>query len=278
MLGRAVKMAFWVCNDHAGKLILANLLWAIALCVPVLLGLSALSSSNPALALYVAAPLLLLGLGVGLPVASAGLAHMAAVLIEKKDGSLGDFFSGIRRFGTRAIGVAILYGFASACLLSSAWFYAKHLGASRPLLGYTISALALWVWLFVMLSGLFAAPALVQKKEGVWGTIRIAGLLVLDNPLFSIGLSLQCLALAVVSVLVPPVLLFFSGSVFIVLCSSAYELLARKYAKASIESVPAPNGPSHVGPVTTGHRAPIEDEDDDYLNRGFRDFLFPWKS
>ena len=42
MLGRTLKMAFWVTYDHIGKLILANLMWSLVVFVPGLLGVTAL--------------------------------------------------------------------------------------------------------------------------------------------------------------------------------------------------------------------------------------------
>jgi hypothetical protein len=54
--------------------------------------------------------------------------------------------------------------------------------------------------------------------------------------------------------------LFFLGYgvVLMAIVSSAYELLARTYAAR--DGAP-----------------PVDDAHDDYLNRGFRDLIFPWK-
>ena len=51
-----------------------------------------------------------------------------------------------------------------------------------------------------------------------------------------------------------PLFIFIYGGAVLVLLSSAYELLSRKY--------------DHIA---------SNDAADDYLNRGLRDFLFPWK-
>jgi len=64
-------------------------------------------------------------------------------------------------------------------------------------------------------------------------------------------------ALLVLAVVMLPVFFGLYGALCVVLSSCAYEMLHRKYA--------------------AGEAAPRKDEDDDYLNRGFRDFLFPWK-
>ena len=54
-----------------------------------------------------------------------------------------------------------------------------------------------------------------------------------------------------------PGLLLFSSLPLVALACSAYELLAR-----------------HHGAIEGD---PIFDEDDHYLNRSFKDFLFPWQ-
>jgi len=283
MLGNTLRRTFWVTYDHLGKLILANLVWALALIVPGVLGLAALNSGDRALALMAGAPMVLLVLCALLPVMSAGLAHMVKELIDTRDGSVRDLFVGIRLYWRRALGVGFSFVLATVTLSVSVWFYATKLGAIAPWAGYAISGLALWCLAFVMLMAVLVLPALVQKKAALLATLKLSAVLVLDNPLFCIGLAIQFLALAGLS-LIPPVFFLFSGSLAMVLASSAYEELARKYARlgatkrgegaAGAESgleKPHLQGPSRRDPLSA------DEEEDDYLNRGFRDFLFPWK-
>lgn len=264
MLGRALKMAFWVVYDHTGKLLAANLLWALIVLVPGSIAASCILSGNPAVQLFLGVPGALLTALAGFPVMAVGVAHMAKQLIERKDGSLGDLFAGIRLYWRRAIGVGGILAIALTCLTTSVWFYASKLNEVAPILGYALSALALWGVLLVLLTGLYAFPALAQKRAGVVATLKLSILLVLANPFLSIGLGLQVCALGVIALLLPPFLFFLYGSVVMVLMSSAYELLARKYATPD----------SAEGPTKT--IAP-DDSQDDYLNRGVRDALFPWK-
>jgi hypothetical protein len=61
-----------------------------------------------------------------------------------------------------------------------------------------------------------------------------------------------------------------------VLATSAYEMLARKYA--ALEAHQAAEAAGAVPAAALSKADQIrEDAKDDYLNRGFRDFLFPWK-
>ncbi len=261
-------MTFWICYDHLGKLVAANLI-AMAAALPFLMALySGLATGEPGVAAAVALPAGLMLAGFVLPVSGAGMAAMVKEFIDTKDGSLRTFFGGARRFGPKAAGLGVLYTFAGSCLAVSAWFYAARFGESAPWLGYGLSALAAWCLALLLLSVLLAAPALVQKGGGIGETAKLCVLLALANPFFCFSLAMYCLVWAGLS-LAPPVLLLFSLAPVTVLVSSGYEMLARKYA--SIEAHAAEHG--------SGGRPKIDfhDEDDDYLNRGFRDFLFPWK-
>lgn len=269
MLGRTLKMAFWVTYDHLGKLILANIVWFMVFAVPGSLGLTALGSGDRGLQIFIGLPLVVLAVGVLLPVVTAGLAHMVKVLIDTRDGAIGDLFRGIRLYGWRAAGIGLASLALVAALSTSAWFYAIRLGASVPWLGYAISAGALWCLLFLLLADLMVMPALVQKKAGVWTSLKLAGLLVLANPFFIIGLAIQFTIFTAVSLAICAVVPILYGSVAVVLVSSAYEMLARKYAGVDAAEALAPGAPAR--------RWPPKDEEDDYLNRGLRDAIFPWK-
>ena len=299
MLRRALKMAFWVTYDHLGKLILASIVWTLIVCPPGVAAMAGVEVGKlafprllhmafeneraaHALKTILSIPLdmyLFLGIlaallytSVALAIASAGLAYMAKGLIDNKDGALGDMFRGIRLYRGKAAGLGLAYLFAACCFGASTWFYANKLRDSAPWLGYLLSGLALWALLFLLLTALFAAPALVQKKSGILGALKLAALLVLDNPLFSIGLGIQLLAITAVAFIVTPLFFFLYGGVAVVLASCAYEMLARKYALiAEAEEKGLERKPRT--PLFT----PEDDEEDDYLNRGMRDFLFPWK-
>jgi len=271
-------MAFWVTYDHAGKLLLANLVASIAVAVPAMLGVAAFMTHDMVLIVAVAAPMLALAWCVAMPVAAAGLAHMVKELIDTRDGAVRTMFDGMRLYWRRAIALGTIYGAAVLTLTTSVWFYATKLRDTAPWLGYAVSTVALWCLAFVALTALLLMPALVQKRAGIPATLKLTALLVLDNLLFVIGLALTILALGA-TVLVPPVFFFCYAGLAIVIVSCAYELLARKYE--AVLSGPQPGAKAtHIGPVSAardGTRPLAQDERDDYLNRGFRDFLFPWK-
>lgn len=262
MLTRALKMAFWVLYDHLGKLLLAGMIWGILVVTPAAFGISALLSGDPGVRLFMGIPATLFCILVPLPVVSIGMLHMARELIDTRDGSVRALFTGMRLYAWRAVRLGALGSLIITALIFSAWFYAVQLSGAVPLLGYGLSILALWVAVFVALTVPFAFAALVQKREGVVASAKLGALLVLDNPILAVGLAIQLAALTLVSVAAPPVMFFLFGSMAAVLISSAYEMLSRKYERIRGER---------------NDTLKEEAETDDYLNRGFRDFLFPWK-
>ncbi|HEO71974.1 MAG TPA: hypothetical protein ENN80_11980 [Candidatus Hydrogenedentes bacterium] len=285
MLGRTIKMAFWATYDHIGKLMLANLLCALAIFIPGAAAVSALLSYNvivlgAGLALLVATAICIL------PAALGGLAYMCKEIIDTRDGAIGDLFTGVRLFWRSAVRLGLLYGAAACCLGTSAWFYIAMLRDEMAWLGFALSALALWCLLFVHLVAMLVFPALIQKRCGVLAACKLSAALILDNPLYAVGLALQFLALAGISIAMAPLLFLLSGAAAAMLASAAYEQLARKYAlieaRQSDEAIGEEGRPLEgfaggVRVISKNGVLVVDDQQDDYLNRGLQDFLFPWK-
>ncbi|MCC6489480.1 MAG: hypothetical protein IT364_18425 [Candidatus Hydrogenedentes bacterium] len=268
MLTRTLKMSFWVIYDHMGKLIVANAIWAIAIALPGTIAGVALFSGDVPTVVFIGVPALTVALGVVLPVGSAGLAHMIKILIDHKDGSLSDMLGGIRMYWRGALSIGLTSMGLIVCLGTSVWFYASAFQDKAPLAGYILSALALWCLVFFGVTALLLMPALVQKRERTLATLKLAVLLVLDNPMLMIGLALQVLLLTIIAAPVWPLFFVLYGAAVMVMSSCAYELMARKYA--AIETAKSQG-------VAAGELPAPDDEEDDYLNRGLRDVFFPWK-
>jgi hypothetical protein len=269
MLARAIKMSFWVVYDHLGKLLLVNIFAAIMLAAPVVAASAVLARNSQGYALIFAALLCVVPISVFLPLIQAGLVWMIKVLIEKHDGGVALFFVGMKRFGPRAAAIALLYLLLSACLLSSAWFYGIRMGARVPLVGYGLSAIALWTQFFLLMTAPLALPALIHKDQGVFATMKLAALLTLDNPFMALGLLAHITVLTLLAIM-PPVFVFCSVAPIAALQGSAYELLSRKYAAIQAHKESGKDGKEKLV-IDFG------DDDDEYLCRGFRDLLFPWK-
>ncbi len=257
MLGRTLKMAFWLFHDHLGSLVLSNLISAIAIALPLSFALPALSSGDPYSITAIALPLCSLAGFIVAPICATAMAHMLKVFLDTRDGGIADFFAGVRKHALRAAGAGGLCGIGMTALLSSAWFYTTRM-TSFPMLGYALAGLALGSALVLTAVAVYIPPALVQRKTGVLQTIRLTLYLALANPGLTAGLLLQILLVTALATLFWP--LAFIGYLASILCltSAAYELLSRKYA------------------ATAGEESP-PDAMDDYLNRGLRDLFFPWK-
>lgn len=253
MLHRALKMWFWVTYDHLGKLVLLNL--ACMLPVALLTGLAlALPRASAALVCF-------LTYAVLVPACLAAFGHVARQLIEKREATLADFLTGLRQFGLQGAALGALLGAAILLSLGGAWYYLIVMASPTPLYAYPLAAICLWCGALAGAVAAFALPALSQKRAGLAAALRTGLLLTADNPLYAAAITLNLLGLAVFSS-VPPVFLLCSLAPMATLQAAAYEMLARKYA----------------APIVDGKRTiDFHDETDDLLNRGLKDFFFPWK-
>lgn len=258
MIRRALRMAFWVYYDHLGKFLLLNLLCSLVLLAPLWIGGVALLAADPALAMLVGLPAYFLLAGVLLPLMLTGMLALARQIIDERTGELRDFVRGIRQGAGRAIAMGMGYALVSVCLLTSVWFYAGKVGAVVPWAGYGLSAAAGWALLLTVPTAPWAFTALVFRRCGVRGALRLAAGLALGQPGLSLAVCGATLALTALA-LAPPVFLLFSVAPAAILWASAYEMLARHYA------------------VAGGQPIEWNDANDDLLNRGWRDLLFPWK-
>lgn len=266
-------MAFWVMFDHLGILLAVNVLGMLVVLPVGWAGYVTLVSGGVTMFLVVGAPVLVVGWGIGGAVWAAGVAHMVKECLDTREGSLWTFFQGLRIFGGAASRLGLSIAAAWAGLAANVWFYAVKVGETVPWIGYGLSAAALWGLVVMVLAALYSFPALVQKKTGAWAALKLSLLLVLDNPVFSVFVAAGMVAWTACSVF-PPALLLFPIAPGLVWVSCAYEMLSRKYA--AIEAQRA--GETAGKPVKPWRERLAEwDTKDDYLNRGFRDLLFPWR-
>lgn len=253
MWRRALKMAFWAAYDNMGRWILLSMLWALAVAVPLSAGLAFLGAAPWAMIPGVAAAWLA-AWAVG-----GGLAAFARAAIDTHDATLADFWDGLRRHGPRAAALGLAYLTASVMLGVSVWFYAARMPWGPDWLRMTLSAAAFWLLVFLGLTAPFALAALVMKPAGPWTTWKLAAALTVRHPGMAIGTAVLWIGLTVAAVIVPPLLVFALGGLSAATAVSAYEMIARRHAAEAGKTV-------------------IDDAQDDLLNRGVRDLLFPWKS
>ncbi|MBI2425162.1 MAG: hypothetical protein HYV27_20215 [Candidatus Hydrogenedentes bacterium] len=260
MLSRTMRMAFWVTYDHAGKLLLANLAAVLAFLL-LMSGIAILIGRWPGGLTLI--PALALG-GVLFAAALAVVSFLAAwisALIDRPESrrhSLHDYLATALK---HAAVLCVPMYLAVVAVVCSAWFYPVHWGLTMPWLGYPLGAIALWSGVMGILALHVLVPALTYPHPSFWRPFRIALLLTLDNPGYTVGIAAVAFLGLAISTIATPLLLVYP-LFWAALTSSGYELLARKYEAAAC-------GASAV-------ETP-DDTKDDYLNRGLQDLLFPWK-
>jgi len=243
-LWRVQKMTFWVLYDHAGRLIFLNLTTLLAVLAPAWLILK-LPGGNYLISMASAA---LLG-----TVATVGQAVLIKALLEDEECSLRRVVQGMAAHGPAWVGFATLFSMAEAVACLGAGFYAIRVTPTQPIVGLFLSGFCLSAGLAVLLSAVYILPALVYQRRPARQALRTSAILAGRHPVVTLGLVTLMAGYGVL-LATPPGLVLFSTLPLVTLVCCAYELLARQYATV-----------------------PVYDEDDHYLNRGFKDFLFPWK-
>ena len=252
MIHRALKMAFWVTYDHLGTLVIWN-----ALGIGLLVALGILSASLPG---YLGLPVLAADVAIVLPALLAVLGHVGRNLIERREAGLSTLVEGAR-FALPGAVVGLEFSALIALSLLGVYYYLVVIGRPTPIYGYALAAVCFWAAVCFAAAYFFALPAVAQRRAGALAAVKTGFLLAVDNPLFTAAMLLHAGALLALA-LMPPVLLLFSFAPLAMLQSAAYEILARKYA----------------APLVNGKRViDYRDAEDDLLNRGLRDFFFPWK-
>lgn len=257
MLTRAFRMAFWIVHDHLGALVLCNAAWAAAAILPLGAGLALVAGGHPLLG----AGLAILAVGVAGPVLGGGAAHFAMTAIAEGEASVAAFLEGVRLHarGAAALGMAAL--FLAAGLGAGALYYPVILADHAPLLGAALSAVNLAGLAGLALVLPWLPPALAHRRRGAIDAARTAALAAAARPVLSAGLTVHALAATALAIAFPPFLCFLALVWIATVSMAAYELLIRECA--------AREGGD---PATS-----ISGAGDDYLNRGLRDFFFPWR-
>jgi len=237
-------MSFWIVYDHLGRLIGLNVLSLTLVSAPLWIGLHV--AEMPAAA------------AVGLAAAcacvvAAGQAALVQAIIAGRELDGRHLLAAIRRFGPAALGLYALYFLALGASGTGIWFYGSVVSQTRPLAGFMLAQLCACTGALALMAAMYGLPALLAQGGRPLRALKISVMLVARHPVASAGLLLAA-GVCGVFALSPPGLVLLSTWPAVALACCAYELLAR-----------------HHDPETA-----VDDAEDDYLNRGFRDFLFPW--
>lgn len=225
----ALRVALRDCWDHLGVLLLASLLTPILASSAVAAGFwaaSAMASELPGQLPFLASLLLAqfcLALALG-PLAG-GLFRFCRNAAARSEPEMLDLLWGFRDAPGLCLRLALLQGGVLLLLGVNCAFYFTW----RSLPGYLLGMLTLYGLLFWLATSLYHWPLVAQGETRVRTIIRKSALLVLDNGLYSLGLALAWVLLAIVlwMVVLPGALLW--GGCSAMLATQATRELLRKY-------------------------------------------------
>lgn len=195
---RVLRKFFWESYDNLGLLILGNLLW-FSLCLPI----------------------------VTAPASTAALFSLTNHIATEKRAVLGDFWKGFRRYFLRSLSLGLIYLLLLAMLISNLFLY-RHLGQTARVVVAFLGAVNLWLFLFFSLVGMYSLPLMVEQDIGLRKLLQRSALLALDNPFFTLIISIQILAILFLSLLSGVgVILLMMSLVSMLLNRSLQELFAK---------------------------------------------------
>jgi uncharacterized membrane protein YesL len=224
LLRHAFKRSVWTTYDHIGLLVLANLLWLL-LTLPV----------------------------VTAPAAAAGLFHLCREINDGREPRLPIFFEGFRKWFTPALKLGIFELVVGSVLWVNTDFY-SHLRGAAHVPGMILSAVMIWLTVFFVLMHAHLYPLLAGGETSLRKLVKKAALLTLDNFAFTVGITVQGLAMTVLCTVTGAGLVLINGSAVAMLLSTGHAELLRKYSDD-------PNLPTQA----------LE-------TRTFRDLWRPWES
>lgn len=200
------KRFFWHTYDHLGTLIGANILWLV-----VCLGI------------------------VTAPAATAGLSYLARRIAAEEDAHLADFWVGFRRDFIPALKIGAFTLVVAAALWFNADFYG-HLRGGLAVAGTALATLLAWCWAFVLLMHAHLHPLLAGGERSLGRLLKKSALLVLDNPGFTVGITLQAAVIAVFCVVTGIGLVLILASLHATLLATGHRELLKKYFPDSPEA------------------------------------------
>jgi uncharacterized membrane protein YesL len=193
------KRFLWNSYDHIGLLVCANLLW-------LLLSLPLITA----------------------PAATAGLFQIAKRIADHEPPTIRDFLEGFRAHFFPALRAGALTLAVGAVLWVNIDFY-SHLRGRASLPGMLLAAVIVWIALFVLLIQAHLFPLIVGGERSTRAALRKSALLTLDNPGYTVGITVQAVSVSALCVLTGAGLVLALGSLLAVLLTTGHRELLKKY-------------------------------------------------
>jgi hypothetical protein len=152
------------------------------------------------------------------PAAWAGLVRMSYRLHRQPSASLDDFWQGFRQNFRRTIPLALFNALFLIITISNWINYANRDGVGFAILRsiWVISLIAVFTFQFFGWCFFFA-----MQQPSLLGAARNAGVMVIQNPLFTLGILLVAATLMIVSVFLPAAWFLLTGGALAAIANSA---------------------------------------------------------
>lgn len=206
ILRNSFKRFIWHGYDNLGLLVAANLLWLL-LCLPI----------------------------VTAPAATAGLFNLAKKIADGEKVAFSDFTRGFRAHLVPATKV----GSVTLLIVFLVWvnidFY-SHLEGWATIPGMMLAAIMVWISVFLLLMHAHIHPLIAGGDHSLRKLLRKSALLTLDNPGYSVGITVQAVSVGVICILTGAGLVLALGSFVSLLLSTGHRELLKKYFPDSAEA------------------------------------------
>jgi len=273
MLGRILGGFFWDFYDNLGQAIIGNIV-AFLLSIPAFIVLL--------FCITVKLPPLLLLFSLGLAAALfsiplIGLYHQAQRMVEQREIHLKHYWEGIRLFWKPALISTLVFYAVLALLAVNVYFYVQLKGGMRTP-GLLLAGLTFWAAIFILISGQYLYPLIVQQNPGLKKLFTRMILLSLDNLGATLLTGITTLSVVMLTVLtvVGPVILSFT-----ILAVHSQNLLFEVLDKYEKKETPPP--PPPVEKPTSWHQIRNREKQIEaakpkwrHDGRGWKDILRPW--
>jgi len=250
-------MTFWVWYDYMGIWFILNL----CAFTPILLSVPFIYNSNLTFILKL---LFLSIFCFYIFFTNVFISSITASILEHRYELKNTILQAIRIALSKSLPMGFIYFLIFGVFFVNIYFYSRYNFFNLTWINYFLIGLFVWLILFTFISLMWTIPSLIYKKMKVLRYIPWGYMLFFANPYFSFLAFFWYTIFYVFNAF--PIYLFFVGMVIPpIFVTCAYEILSRKYEAIQKQQIDLPDYQI------------FRDYEDEYLNRGWKQFFKPWK-
>lgn len=218
--------AFKISYEHIGKVMITNLIWFVLGFIFFLLHTYVPVQKDVLFAIA------LIGTPLTLGGATGAVHYRMNRLIEGEDSPFHDVLDGLKKFFVRGAISYFLAALGFTILFFNIWFSQNYPSTLFIILS------GFWIWgiVFWYTVQQFVFPFMINQNIGVFGALKKASLIVLDNPLASFLLAIFSIIIIVLCVVLAAPLMVFVASILAILQNCFYHELMLKYEDDEVEA------------------------------------------